>query len=111
MVAQVGKQAPRPSSRNPGISPELDAIVLTALAKKPEDRFSSAKDFGVALAALNGPVKVVRQPTAPMEKMPEAAAPRFLVQAEAGGTQRTAIVLASVCAAIGLIVLFFVLMR
>jgi hypothetical protein len=46
-----------------------------------------------------------------VEKMPEAAAPRFLVQAEAGGTQRTAIVLASVCAAIGLIVLFFVLMR
>jgi serine/threonine protein kinase len=111
MVAQVGKQAPRPSSRNPGISPELDAIVLTALAKKPEDRFSSAKDFRVALAALNGPVRVVGQPTAPVEEMPEAAAPRFLVEAEAGWTQRTAIVLASVCAAIGLIVLFFVVMR
>jgi serine/threonine-protein kinase len=110
MVAQVSKQPARPSSRNPGISPELDSVVLTALAKKPEDRFSSAKDFRTALAALNGPVTVVAQP-APVEKMPETAAPQFLTKAEAGGTHRTAVVLAAVCAVIGLIVLFFVVMR
>ena len=43
--------------------------------------------------------------------MPEPAAPQFLMQAEDGGTQRTAIVLASVCAVIGLIVLFFAVMH
>jgi serine/threonine-protein kinase len=111
MVAQVSKQAARPSSRNPGISPELDSVVLTALAKKPEDRFSSAKDFRTALAALNGPVRVVTQPEAPVEKIPETAAPQFLTKAEAGGTQRIVVVLTAVCAVIGLIVLFFAVMR
>ena len=54
MVAQVSKQPPRPSSLNPGIAPELDRIVLTALAKKPEERFASAREFRTALAALKG---------------------------------------------------------
>ena len=65
----------------------------------------------MALAALNGPVIVLPQPAAPVEKMPEPAAPQFLTQAEAGGTRRTAIVLASVCVVIGLIVLFFAVMH
>jgi hypothetical protein len=89
----------------------LDSVVLTALAKKPEDRFSCAKDFRTALAALNGPVRVATRPAAPAEKMPEAVAPQFLVQAEAGGTHRTAIVLACICAAITVIVFFFAVMR
>ena len=42
MLAQVGRQPERPSALNPGIAPELDRIVLTALAKKPEERFASA---------------------------------------------------------------------
>jgi len=111
MVAQVSKDAPRPSSRNPGISPELEGIVLTALAKKPENRFSCARDFRTALAALNGPVKVATRPAAPVETMPEAAAPQFLTQPEAGRTQRTVIVLLCVCAVIALIIFFFAVMR
>ena len=111
MVAQVSKNAPPPSSRNPGISPELDSVVLTALAKKPEDRFSSAKDFRMALTALNVPVIMSSPPPTPLEKMPEAAPPQFRMQAQAGDTQSTAMVLAGVCAVIGLIVLFFFVMR
>ena len=111
MVAQVSKNAPPPSSRNPGISPELDSVVLTALAKKPEDRFSSAKDFRMALTALNVPVIMSSPPQAPLEKMPEAAPPQFRMQAQAGDTQSTAMVLAGVCAVIALIVLFFFVMR
>lgn len=34
-----------PSQRQPGISAELDAVVLTALAKKPEKRYQSAADM------------------------------------------------------------------
>jgi serine/threonine-protein kinase len=45
-------EPPRPpSSLVPSISPSLDAIVLRALAKKPEDRFADADEF---LAALDG---------------------------------------------------------
>jgi len=111
MVAQVSKQAARPSSRNPGISPELDSVVLTALAKKPDDRFSSAKDFRMALAALNASVIVLPQPAAPLDHIPQPAAPQFLTRAEDGGTRRTAMVLVFVCVVIGLIVLFFAVMH
>ncbi|MDX1893342.1 Stk1 family PASTA domain-containing Ser/Thr kinase [Mycolicibacterium sp. 050158] len=34
-----------PSKRNPAISPELDAVVLKALAKDPADRYQSAADM------------------------------------------------------------------
>lgn len=34
---------------NPFISPELDAVVLKALNKKPDDRYATASDFFVAL--------------------------------------------------------------
>jgi len=108
MVAQVSKQPPRPSSLNPGIAPELERIVLTALAKKPEERFATAREFRTALEALKDPVRVLTQPVAPVEAMPCAAAPQFLVQAEAGGRPRTAMVLGFLGVAIGLIVLFLV---
>jgi len=108
MVAQVSKQPPRPSSLNPGIAPELERTVLTALAKKPEERFPSAREFRTALEALKEPVTVLMQPA---EAMPEAAVPRFLVQAEAGGAGKTALVLGVLGVMIGLIVLFMVAMR
>jgi serine/threonine protein kinase len=40
----------RPSEVRPGLDPRLDAIVLKALAKKPADRYPSAKAFATALA-------------------------------------------------------------
>jgi ABC-type sugar transport system substrate-binding protein/predicted Ser/Thr protein kinase len=42
------KQPDAPSSRVSGIPPELDAVVLRALAKRPEDRFADAIDFSNA---------------------------------------------------------------
>jgi serine/threonine protein kinase len=111
MVAQVSRQASRPSSLNPGIAPELERIVLTALAKKPEERFASAREFRVALAALKGLALVPTQPAAPVEAIPEAAAPRFLVEAEAGGFPRTAYALGLACVVIGSIVAFFMAMH
>jgi serine/threonine-protein kinase len=71
MVAQVDGKLPRPSSINPGISPELEGIVLTALAKNREDRFRSAADFRAALAALAIPV-IVPEPAPPVLEQPPA---------------------------------------
>ena len=39
-----------PSQYNPAVSPELDAVVLKALAPAPEDRYVSAQEFRRALA-------------------------------------------------------------
>ena len=105
MLAQVGRQPERPSAWNPGIAPELDRIVLTALAKKPEERFASAREFRTALAALKGPVRVPSQP-APVEEIPEAAPPRFLVETAGGGIPRTAYAFGLACVVIGSIVAF-----
>ena len=42
-----------PSSINKSIPPELDAIILRAIAKAPDDRFASAAEFAEALRALD----------------------------------------------------------
>ena len=112
MMAQVSKQPPRPSLLNPGIAPELDRIVLTALAKRPEERFPSAGDFRTVLAALCGNFTVpapVPEPVkaAPVEAMPRSAVPQFLMHAEPRGLQKKAFLVSFLCVAIGLIVLFF----
>ncbi len=52
-VLQVSPEAP--SSINPALPKGFDGVVARALAKKPDERFASAKDFQVALLhALQG---------------------------------------------------------
>ncbi len=48
MYMHIAKEPPTVSSINPIISPELDAIVSRALAKKPEDRYASAGELAAA---------------------------------------------------------------
>jgi serine/threonine-protein kinase len=62
------------SERIPGktFPPLLDKIVARALAKKPEERFASAADFGAAMqAVLQGqtelPAQLTQQATAPIQ--------------------------------------------
>jgi serine/threonine-protein kinase len=98
MVAQVDAQPPRPSSINPGIAPELDRIVLTALAKKREDRFASAREFREALAALAGPA--IAPPPSPQVD----ALPGWAERVEPARSSRGSFVLAIVVLALGLII-------
>jgi len=49
MVAQVQKQPVPPIDIAPEIGPELNGIVLKALAKDPDQRYQSADDFRLAL--------------------------------------------------------------
>ena len=50
-LKQVSERPRRPSELNPKVSPALDAVVLKALAKDPENRFQSATEFLRALDA------------------------------------------------------------
>ena len=47
-----------PSQVDPGVSPEIDAVVLQALAKRVEDRYQTAQEFraDVDRAVLGGPL-------------------------------------------------------
>lgn len=48
---------PPPSSLNPDVPPQLDAIVMHALGKDPARRFPRIKDLGHALVAVRGVIK------------------------------------------------------
>ena len=45
---------PRPSSLRADLSPELDAIVMKALERSPDDRFATVREFSTALEPLTG---------------------------------------------------------
>jgi serine/threonine protein kinase len=49
MKAIIQKRTPPPSSRRRDVPPELDQLVLRALAKSPDDRFQTAEELGEAI--------------------------------------------------------------
>src|SRR5215469_4326726 len=64
--AQCNQPPTPPVELNPAIPQELTAIVLHAMAKKPEDRFQTAEDFRNALRGIREPQTAA---------IPQAAAP------------------------------------
>jgi eukaryotic-like serine/threonine-protein kinase len=50
-LKQVSEPPLPPSRLNPAVAPDLEAVVLRALAKEPHQRFADADDFIVALEA------------------------------------------------------------
>ena len=74
-----------PSRLNPRIPPTVDAVVLKAMSKQPEQRFASAAAMGAALAdyrrfaaQATGAVPAVRQatPARPVNAVAPAARPK-----------------------------------
>ena len=61
----VYEAPPPPRTLNPSISPQAEAVVLKAMAKKREDRYQNAVEFREALESIN---KVQ-----PQKKTPEAS--------------------------------------
>jgi hypothetical protein len=52
--AHLHRQPPPPSAINPQVTPELEALILRALEKKPGNRFASATEFLQAVRRLRG---------------------------------------------------------
>ncbi len=73
-MKHVSESIPEDLSRFPDVSPELNAIVLRALAKHPDDRFASAADLEAELAMLRPFVSEARPAPAEAALTPEAAA-------------------------------------
>ena len=48
LFAHINDPPPRPSQANPGCPPAMDAVVATAMAKKPRKRYTTATELGAA---------------------------------------------------------------
>ncbi|HUR87380.1 MAG TPA: Stk1 family PASTA domain-containing Ser/Thr kinase [Solirubrobacteraceae bacterium] len=68
-LKQVSEQPVPPSELNPEVTPELEAVVMRALEKDPNDRFADADEFIAALEAAGS-----RIPSAAAIAAAEAAA-------------------------------------
>ncbi len=63
MHQAVHRDATPPSQLNPDVSPQLDALVAKAMAKQPEARFQSAKQFLKALKAAAQTLPALEHPS------------------------------------------------
>jgi tRNA A-37 threonylcarbamoyl transferase component Bud32 len=76
LVMKHAQETPAPPrTHNPSISPELEAVILKALAKNPDDRYQTGEQLAQAIARASG-----GQPGAPT-----AFAPRRQPPAEPAG--------------------------
>ncbi len=63
---------PRPSTMQPGISPQMDDVIATGMAKRPDQRYATTRDLAAAArAALTAPM-APSQPASPAFAPPPA---------------------------------------
>jgi tRNA A-37 threonylcarbamoyl transferase component Bud32 len=120
-IRHVSEPPEPPSARNPQVGRGLDAVVLTALAKQPDQRYQRATDMqealgrvlaGDATAGLDG-LGAAGAPTEPLPGLPAGAgaASTGVVAARAvraavqrPGWRRWALLVAGLAIAVGLVV-------
>jgi serine/threonine protein kinase len=80
MSAHLGEVPTPPISLLPGLLPELNDVILTAIEKDPDRRFQSADSFRDALRRVRQDAVPTRPATAPGGTIIESAASSTLVQ-------------------------------
>jgi eukaryotic-like serine/threonine-protein kinase len=95
-MKHVQETPPVPSSRNPDLTPQMDAVVMKALAKNPDNRYQTAEEFREDLERLRRgelvsatPLLAEVAPTAVIHQHPTPAGEptAALPPGEEGGTR------------------------
>lgn len=75
----ISRPPPQPSRTNPDLPPALDAVVAKAMAKKPDERFSTCRDLATAtreaLRSRLAPTRPAPQPPPEPQQPPPTPAP------------------------------------
>ena len=78
MEAHLYRLPESPRQLNPEVTPALDMVVMQALAKRPEDRFTTASEMGAALMAALVAGDTSPLPfTGPISPLPYVSPPAF----------------------------------
>jgi eukaryotic-like serine/threonine-protein kinase len=77
IVKICSEPIPRPSSIAPDLGPDVDHFFARALARDPDDRWQSARDFAAALAQLAGPALAAPLPALAAPPLPTPPPPAF----------------------------------
>ncbi len=66
MYAHLSEPPPRVRQRRPDLFPDVDRVITKAMAKSPDDRYSTAGAFATALRhAVSGPLGMIGRDTSP----------------------------------------------
>lgn len=95
LMAKHVQAPPRPPSVfQPGLDPELEQIILKALAKRPEDRFQSGQEFDAAMSRVADLMcpgwRQSLEPGADLSKMVPTSTPAVPIPSVAIGSTATA---------------------
>jgi serine/threonine-protein kinase len=103
-LGQQEIRPPLPHTLDPRVPPALSAVLMQALARKPEDRFPSAQAFRLALVEVQR--QLARQPAAPEPVLPRAVPSSLRIRVGGLGSPEARPVRASDVSAEGLFIAF-----
>lgn len=75
MAAHLEKNPVPPIQLEPNIPPALNEIIMTAIAKEPEQRFQTADAMKTALASMGAPIPVATSTIQRLQNAPSPTAP------------------------------------
>ena len=90
VLKHVTEEPERPSAIRPGLSPKLEEVCLRALCKRPDERYSSAREMRAELRAIAGVAAADVSPVSPALRLVARNAETLLSAVSVPGAETAA---------------------